>query len=155
MLSSETAMSAATSCSQLACCFSAVQNASRSCGCRAVPFSLSLPSCSATLRLLTLCEPALSMSPLYLSCRANGTSPCWCTRQETGVSGIVLKEWIETWAATCSAAATSACAAGASGVLTTMGTPVSPPVRSEEHTSELQSRENLVCRLLLEKNKQG
>src|SRR5690606_40414161 len=25
------------------------------------------------------------------------------------------------------------------------------PMRSEEHTSELQSRENLVCRLLLEK----
>src|SRR5690606_41735199 len=31
----------------------------------------------------------------------------------------------------------------------------SPPrsARSEEHTSELQSRENLVCRLLLEKKK--
>src|SRR5690606_41883634 len=28
------------------------------------------------------------------------------------------------------------------------------PSRSEEHTSELQSRENLVCRLLLEKKKQ-
>src|SRR5690606_42158969 len=28
-------------------------------------------------------------------------------------------------------------------------------VRSEEHTSELQSRENLVCRLLLEKKKYG
>src|SRR5690606_41921235 len=28
-------------------------------------------------------------------------------------------------------------------------------VRSEEHTSELQSRENLVCRLLLEKKKTG
>src|SRR5690606_40043768 len=27
------------------------------------------------------------------------------------------------------------------------------PYRSEEHTSELQSRENLVCRLLLEKKK--
>src|SRR5690606_39815792 len=27
--------------------------------------------------------------------------------------------------------------------------------RSEEHTSELQSRENLVCRLLLEKKKVG
>src|SRR5690606_42139760 len=26
-------------------------------------------------------------------------------------------------------------------------------LRSEEHTSELQSRENLVCRLLLDKNK--
>src|SRR5690606_41921925 len=29
----------------------------------------------------------------------------------------------------------------------------SPWSRSEEHTSELQSRENLVCRLLLEKKK--
>src|SRR5690606_42054974 len=28
-----------------------------------------------------------------------------------------------------------------------------PPPRSEEHTSELQSRENLVCRRLLEKKK--
>src|SRR5690606_41678517 len=28
-----------------------------------------------------------------------------------------------------------------------------PGFRSEEHTSELQSRENLVCRLLLEKKK--
>src|SRR6266571_8295527 len=29
----------------------------------------------------------------------------------------------------------------------------SPPQRSEEHTSELQSHVNLVCRLLLEKKK--
>src|SRR3712207_6994286 len=29
-----------------------------------------------------------------------------------------------------------------------------PPSRSEEHTSELQSRQYLVCRLLLEKKKQ-
>src|SRR2546430_6773339 len=28
---------------------------------------------------------------------------------------------------------------------------VTPPLRSEEHTSELQSQSNLVCRLLLEK----
>src|SRR5690606_42080454 len=34
------------------------------------------------------------------------------------------------------------------------GVAVGPEVpRSEEHTSELQSRENLVCRLLLEKKK--
>src|SRR5690606_39419158 len=32
---------------------------------------------------------------------------------------------------------------------------LAPPQRSEEHTSELQSRENLVCRLLLEKKKQA
>src|SRR5436309_6233214 len=31
--------------------------------------------------------------------------------------------------------------------------PQSVEARSEEHTSELQSRENLVCRLLLEKKK--
>src|SRR5690606_41178981 len=30
-----------------------------------------------------------------------------------------------------------------------------PSSRSEEHTSELQSRENLVCRLLLEKKKKN
>src|SRR5690606_41293828 len=32
-------------------------------------------------------------------------------------------------------------------------TSISAALRSEEHTSELQSRENLVCRLLLEKKK--
>src|SRR5690606_40702495 len=32
----------------------------------------------------------------------------------------------------------------------TESTPLGAPVRSEEHTSELQSREKLVCRLLLE-----
>src|SRR5690606_41641576 len=38
---------------------------------------------------------------------------------------------------------------------TTFSTPGGMPAssRSEEHTSELQSRENLVCRLLLEKKK--
>src|SRR5207253_6256742 len=40
--------------------------------------------------------------------------------------------------------------------VTTNGWPasyVAPPARSEEHTSELQSRGHLVCRLLLEKKK--
>src|SRR5207302_10050094 len=39
------------------------------------------------------------------------------------------------------------------GCSTTSRTKVPAPPRSEEHTSELQSRENLVCRLLLEKKK--
>src|SRR2546421_8747269 len=34
-------------------------------------------------------------------------------------------------------------------------TPVRPCARSEEHTSELQSRSDLVCRLLLEKKKKN
>src|SRR2546427_9198141 len=33
--------------------------------------------------------------------------------------------------------------------------PIGQPVRSEEHTSELQSQSNLVCRLLLEKKKEN
>src|SRR2546430_448711 len=33
--------------------------------------------------------------------------------------------------------------------------PHRPRIRSEEHTSELQSQSNLVCRLLLEKKKKG
>src|SRR5690625_6671487 len=36
---------------------------------------------------------------------------------------------------------------------TTMKVGIIPPLRSEEHTSELQSRGHLVCRLLLEKKK--
>src|SRR5207253_11417789 len=36
-------------------------------------------------------------------------------------------------------------------MLGALGKPVKLPVRSEEHTSELQSRGHLVCRLLLEK----
>src|SRR5215475_12857210 len=51
----------------------------------------------------------------------------------------------------------STMAGGGSG--STSSLPAAPPApttqaRSEEHTSELQSRENLVCRLLLEKKKQ-
>src|SRR5690606_41886268 len=45
------------------------------------------------------------------------------------------------WAATAAAGARSGCPSAAG------------PRRSEEHTSELQSRENLVCRLLLEQTK--
>src|SRR5436309_4208567 len=42
---------------------------------------------------------------------------------------------------------------GRGGVAVTLLLAISS--RSEEHTSELQSRENLVCRLLLEKKKKG
>src|SRR6266511_5002483 len=59
------------------------------------------------------------------------------------------------------APATSGNTAQGSGTSSTTRSNVSPaartsrtsPRRSEEHTSELQSRENLVCRLLLEKKK--
>src|SRR2546430_17250304 len=50
---------------------------------------------------------------------------------------------------TSSTCSTCSTAAGA----TTTRWPASRPPRSEEHTSELQSQSNLVCRLLLEKKK--
>src|SRR5690606_40682743 len=40
-----------------------------------------------------------------------------------------------------------------STIFTSTRSPFNLGARSEEHTSELQSRENLVCRLLLEKKK--
>src|SRR2546421_9557061 len=42
---------------------------------------------------------------------------------------------------------------GADDTTTSAPRTVSPRSRSEEHTSELQSRSDLVCRLLLEKKK--
>src|SRR5260370_40445445 len=46
--------------------------------------------------------------------------------------------------------------AGTNGLLfDAMGRPLVPASRSEEHTSELQSHLNLVCRLLLEKKKEN
>src|SRR2546430_10482244 len=51
---------------------------------------------------------------------------------------------------TCSAPACSGPAPPTTG---RCGSPTSAPIRSEEHTSELQSQSNLVCRLLLEKKK--
>src|SRR3712207_8434523 len=53
-----------------------------------------------------------------------------------------------------STAATASQMPAATASLRPAGTPRAvPPARSEEHTSELQSRQYLVCRLLLEKKK--
>src|SRR5688572_32435628 len=42
---------------------------------------------------------------------------------------------------------------GSAGAAGAAGGAAAAPARSEEHTSELQSQSNLVCRLLLEKKK--
>src|SRR2546430_9130715 len=52
---------------------------------------------------------------------------------------------------TCSAAALTGFGSGRTGERSAP----TPRLRSEEHTSELQSQSNLVCRLLLEKKKQN
>src|SRR5260370_31540735 len=47
----------------------------------------------------------------------------------------------------------SSCSRGRSSASSAPTAPARAPARSEEHTSELQSHLNLVCRLLLEKKK--
>src|SRR3712207_8435350 len=73
--------------------------------------------------------------PIYAAARTSRTS---ATRL-----GLV--------AVSTSADTSRAMVAGLSGVNCGLGLPVAR--RSEEHTSELQSRQYLVCRLLLEKKK--
>src|SRR5258708_18834423 len=55
----------------------------------------------------------------------------------------------------CRAALTRASRAAATRAVTRSSHWVSPSGRSEEHTSELQSPDHLVCRLLLEKKKKA
>src|SRR5688572_32964255 len=68
---------------------------------------------------------------LPISCRTNTTGR---------FSGSCRETWCCRWGTPIGRRA----ATSASGTL---------PMRSEEHTSELQSQSNLVCRLLLEKKK--
>src|SRR5690606_41287120 len=95
-------------------------------------------------------------SPAFL-CDCHGAPralPSFPTRRSSDLSGsVVLRLVIVTpaWAARC-------VTKNSSSVIwpkrTSAGTATGcAPKRSEEHTSELQSRENLVCRLLLEKKK--
>src|SRR5207249_8534932 len=74
----------------------------------------------------------------------------------TGVVAIALSGILAKWAAIpgeASAFWRMLIATGPSMMPRAWPTPSSSPTRSEEHTSELQSRFDLVCRLLLEKKK--
>src|SRR5690606_40113486 len=95
------------------------------------------------------CSPPLPYTPLFRSPAACGPPP----RPATGGSGAAA-----TTSPTCSCAPVpnadggTPCSSPPSARAAPDRSPTcSPNRRSEEHTSELQSRENLVCRLLLEK----
>src|SRR3989475_1919525 len=74
---------------------------------------------------------------------------------ESRTARMLIAETLGKAATTARCNGTSSC--GSTRVVATyvMGAPSSAPgsKRSEEHTSELQSQSNLVCRLLLEKKK--
>src|SRR5690606_41370831 len=73
------------------------------------------------------------------------TSPIWAdgTAARRSKSAARAATWGRMWSATWPTVANWSCSARSTR----------RTGRSEEHTSELQSRENLVCRLLLEKKK--
>src|SRR5436309_7960031 len=66
--------------------------------------------------------------------------------------GIVVLSWATTGLAAPAGTASAVVSVHAAATTKTPSIKL-PTQRSEEHTSELQSRENLVCRLLLEKKK--
>src|SRR5437016_9058354 len=74
----------------------------------------------------------------------------------TEIYTLSLHDALPSWAAASTARSTrslSCCSASSCPRTTAAGCWPSAPPRSEEHTSELQSLTNLVCRLLLEKKK--
>src|SRR5690242_21255311 len=81
---------------------------------------------------------------LFRSSPCTGTRCCgWpgvATRRKAEMSTGMLKLGAKTLWSVAAGVARASCRSG-------------PPRRSEEHTSELQSHVNLVCRLLLEKKK--
>src|SRR5690606_41739877 len=95
----------------------------------------------------------------------NAAVPCFVLQDSasTGISALSLHDALPisvpssaVWATAALTKARAVLAAwpGAWSSRRRMAVSVSPwACRSEEHTSELQSRENLVCRLLLEKKK--
>src|SRR5688572_30899548 len=89
-------------------------------------------------------------SPMAAICRTiDGNTPVDCMEVVSAVP-VETSFWI------CSVASTKTALPDApptESSASTSGTPAANMVRSEEHTSELQSQSNLVCRLLLEKKK--
>src|SRR5690606_40690207 len=95
-------------------------------------------------------SPLFPYTTLFRSCTSTSCPEVATGMRRTATSSSSVSTWTPEPSSTSLAGPGTAQRQG--------GAPVaepSPPRRSEEHTSELQSRENLVCRLLLEKKKAG
>src|SRR2546427_11021516 len=113
-------------------------------------------SCHCLHRLAECESPWLShLSNVSCACCSNAGSDR--TRRTASSCNAKLCRSCTSWRASC--ARTRTCTTGlawrerAAAVPAGEGCRASPASRSEEHTSELQSQSNLVCRLLLEKKK--
>src|SRR5690606_41491440 len=103
--------------------------------------------------LLTSRPPASTLFPyttLFRSTRSttrvlNSSGEVSRRKRFSGKSGVRLSKWVLSFALSGSSPSTASTFSNAKKRSLSFG----GRIRSEEHTSELQSRENLVCRLLL------
>src|SRR2546421_3900682 len=98
--------------------------------------------------------PEISPLPLPAALPISGTSPPRRTTPEPGASPgdcAGSEAWTRSPMAPSSGSPTAATSSGRRATTS----PSLSRQRSEEHTSELQSRSDLVCRLLLEKKKKN
>src|SRR5438034_1316784 len=102
--------------------------------------SLRCPCCKSELRLSRIESHKVGLSP-----EASGRATA------EGIDHCLLEEVVETGVLECSSGCSWYPIVNYVPVL--LDFPL--PLRSEEHTSELQSHSDLVCRLLLEKKKQA
>src|SRR5690606_41977555 len=87
---------------------------------------------------------------LFRSAR-EGTFVAATTKSFCEYASVLPNRWNSTWYATWPCIVCRFESASVSTISREICRPSMTSLRSEEHTSELQSRENLVCRLLLEK----
>src|SRR5207302_9285465 len=105
---------------------------------RAFSFMITAPPCSALFPYTTLFR---SLDTIGCASTGNLANAVAAHAARAGLKAwIFVPETLE---------APKVIGTGIYGASSVSGT----KIRSEEHTSELQSRENLVCRLLLEKKK--
>src|SRR5690606_40817476 len=106
-------------------------------------------ACSLLLLTVSPATPCLFTSPFSLSTPPATTEIYTLSLQTLFRSTSASRTCARTWSA---ASGTRPSAATSTSRWTSRPSWASRSIpRSEEHTSELQSRENLVCRLLLEK----
>src|SRR5436309_6586588 len=88
--------------------------------------------------------PNSTLFPYTTLFRSERTRPRSCAKNTTDVTELETRPIIA-WGVSCCSSV------WAGTMIAENARPITNVARSEEHTSELQSRENLVCRLLLEK----
>src|SRR5690606_39563548 len=105
---------------------------------------------------LLLCSSSTATTACYTLSLHDALPICWkscLVCHSRSASQAAVQAAVQTLASPATALVAAKAASIAAALAAAHAAPPVAALRSEEHTSELQSRENLVCRLLLEKKK--